>query len=326
MPSSTPTPHTPAPAVRVLSLGAGVQSTTLLLLAAEGRIPTFDAAFFADTGWEPERVYTHLDRLVREVAEPAGIPVIRVRASAGTKGRVTGNLRADSLDRGAWVRMPVFVPDSAGKGAAVVRRQCTEEYKVKPIKAAVRALLGYPHPTPVPRGVVAEQAIGISRDEFERAKDATVGYLRNVFPLLDLPAPGGLVGWSRTDCTRYLTSRAFGDTPKSACVGCPFHANAAWREMRDHHPAEWADAVAFDRELRTVPHRGIKATPYLHRSLLPLDKAPIDRVTRGEWNERQGSLFDALGDAEEDRPGCSPWSCRGEDDHARQDGFGEAVA
>jgi len=27
-----------------------VQSTTLLLLACQGRIPTFDAAIFADTG------------------------------------------------------------------------------------------------------------------------------------------------------------------------------------------------------------------------------------------------------------------------------------
>lgn len=37
------------PTLRVLSLGAGVQSTTLLLLAAEGRIGPLDAAIFADT-------------------------------------------------------------------------------------------------------------------------------------------------------------------------------------------------------------------------------------------------------------------------------------
>jgi hypothetical protein len=30
-----------------------VQSSTLLLLAVQGRIPSFDAAIFADTGWEP---------------------------------------------------------------------------------------------------------------------------------------------------------------------------------------------------------------------------------------------------------------------------------
>ena len=51
--------HAVEPALRLLSLGAGVQSTTLLLLAAEGRLPTPDAAIFADTGWEPAAVYTN---------------------------------------------------------------------------------------------------------------------------------------------------------------------------------------------------------------------------------------------------------------------------
>ncbi len=77
------------PALRLLSLGAGVQSTTLLLLAAEGRLPKLDGAIFADTGWEPATVYTHLDRLEREVAQPAGIPIYRVSA---------GNIRNDALD------------------------------------------------------------------------------------------------------------------------------------------------------------------------------------------------------------------------------------
>ena len=41
--------------LRVLSLGAGVQSTTLALMAAHGEIgPMPDAAIFADTGWEPQ--------------------------------------------------------------------------------------------------------------------------------------------------------------------------------------------------------------------------------------------------------------------------------
>ncbi|MGW2125900.1 hypothetical protein [Streptomyces sp. NPDC001758] len=297
-----------------------MQSTTLLMLAAEGRLPKWDAAIFADTGWEPARVYAHLDRLEREVAQPAGIPVHRVRVKGGNAQRVSGNLRADSLNPGSFVRIPVFVIDREGTRAAMVRRQCTEEYKVKPIKAAVRAMLGYPHPRPVPAGVFVEQAIGISRDEFERAKDATVKYLRNVFPLLDLNgAADGREGWTRNDCLRYLRSHGWGETPKSACIGCPFHGNRQWRELRDDHPEEWADAVDFDHRMRDTQLRGIKAKPYLHRSLLPLDQAPIDRVTRGEWSDRQGDLFDAAADAEaEDGAGlgCSPWSCRGDGSEA----------
>lgn len=51
------------PTIRTLSLGAGVQSTTLLLMSLDGTLPKVDYAIFADTGWEPQRVYDHLDRI-----------------------------------------------------------------------------------------------------------------------------------------------------------------------------------------------------------------------------------------------------------------------
>jgi len=146
---------TDQPALKVLSLGAGVQSTTVLLLAAEGRLPKLDAAVFSDTGWEPAAVYAHLDRIEREIAAPAGIPVYRVSA---------GNIREDALNpEHRFASMPLFIKNQDG-GDGMTRRQCTSEYKLKPIKAQVRQLLGYPHPKPVPRGLYAEQWIGISRD------------------------------------------------------------------------------------------------------------------------------------------------------------------
>lgn len=39
---------------RVLSLGAGVQSTAVLLMMIHGEIPKADHVIFSDTGWEPE--------------------------------------------------------------------------------------------------------------------------------------------------------------------------------------------------------------------------------------------------------------------------------
>ena len=45
----------------VLSFGAGVQSTTLLLLSCDGLLPRLDHVIFADTQWEPQAVYRHLD-------------------------------------------------------------------------------------------------------------------------------------------------------------------------------------------------------------------------------------------------------------------------
>ncbi|MFF9199994.1 hypothetical protein ACF09L_32785 [Streptomyces sp. NPDC014779] len=299
------------PALRLLSLGAGVQSTTLALLSAAGDLPKLDGAIFADTGWEPAAVYRHLDRLEREILQPAGIRLYRVAA---------GNIRDDALDPAhRFASMPLFIRNPDG-GDGMTRRQCTSEYKLKPIKRQARQLLGYPHPKPVPRGLYAEQWIGISRDEIGRAKDSGIQYLRSSFPLLDLTdAADGREGWTRDDCLRYLRANGWETTPKSACIGCPFHGNAQWRRLRDEQPGEWADAVEFDRAIRAGNARGnalgkpLLGEAYLHRSRKPLDQAPIDRVTAHEWAQRQTDVFGQVADAEledGDPDGCSPWSCR----------------
>ena len=55
--------------LRTISLGAGVQSTTMALMAARGEIgPMPDCAIFADTGWEPKQVYEHLDLISAKAA------------------------------------------------------------------------------------------------------------------------------------------------------------------------------------------------------------------------------------------------------------------
>lgn len=282
--------HAPPPALRLLSLGAGLQSTAVLLLACEGKIPPFDYALFADTGWEPGTVYEQLAK-VTQIAEEAGIPVRSVSAD---------NIRHDALDETArFVTMPLHVRNPDGtKGMG--RRQCTGEYKIKPLKAASRELLGYPHPIRVPPHVFAEQAIGISVDEVHRAKDADVRYLHNTFPLLDL-------GMSRDDCARYLAEREFGDTVKSACIGCPYSGDARLRWLRDHDLDAWQDLVAFDTTIRHGAPRAIKAEEpwhgefFVHRSLRPLDEVDL-----GPHPEPHLALVDD--DSEPD--GCSPWSCR----------------
>src|ERR1039457_2711716 len=120
------------PTLRVLSLGAGVQSTALLLMACDGSLPKVDTAIFADTGWEPKRVYEHLDRITT-VAADAGIPVLRV---------AKGNIRDDALDPAhRYVSIPYHIHNPDGS-QAMGRRQCTKEYKLAPINRKIRELLG----------------------------------------------------------------------------------------------------------------------------------------------------------------------------------------
>jgi hypothetical protein len=324
------------PDLVALSLGAGVQSTTLLLLAVDGHLPKPDVAIFADTGWEPAAVYAQVDRAAAE-AKRAGIEFHRVS---------NGNLRRDAVDPDhRYASIPYFVQNEPGPcancrgtgwtftnhhddesekcskcrgtgwddGLGMGRRQCTSEYKLSPITRKLRELLGAKPPNyrSVPRGRVAEQWVGFSTDEIERAnrrKDSQgVLYLTTRYPLLDL-------GMSRTDCTKYLDERGWGNTVKSACIGCPFHGNRQWRDLRDNHPAEWADAVEFDAAIRKGGSRGLPldGEAFLHASRVPLALAPIDHVTRAEAAENyaagQPSLLDILEDGDPD--GCSPYGCR----------------
>jgi hypothetical protein len=325
------------PDVVALSLGAGVQSTTLSLLAIDGVL------------------YAQVDRIAAEL-EAAGITFYRVS---------NGNLRRDAIDpEHRYASIPYFVkgpcqvcdgtgeveslvlgpqapesliaklgrrlglptscsrtdfrpytgvcPNCGGSGLqdGMGRRQCTSEYKLAPITRKVRELLGAAPPDyrRVPKGRVAEQWIGFSTDEVQRAnrrKDSQgVKYLTSRYPLLEL-------GMSRDDCTKYLAERGWGDTVKSACIGCPFHGNRQWRDLRDNHPDEWADAIAFDAAIRKGGSRGLplNGEAFLHRSRVPLAEAPIDIVTRREYIEDQPTLLDVVFE-EGDPDGCSPYGCR----------------
>jgi hypothetical protein len=289
--------NAPDPNIRSLSPGAGVQSTTLALLAIERVLPKPDCAIFADTGWEPQAVYEHLDRLAAEL-DRAGIPLHRV---------TNGNLRSDAINPDhRYASVPYFVRNADGTDG-MGRRQCTSEYKLAPINRKVRELLGAAPPDfrRVPKGRTAEQWIGFSTDEIQRVSDKVgVRYLRPRYPLLEL-------GMSRKDCQRWLSARGWGSTVKSACIGCPYHGNAQWRDLRDNHPEEWADAVAFDESIRKGGARGLPldGEAFLHRSRIPLKIAAIDHVTRSEYHERQGDLLDLL-DEDGDPDGCSPYGCR----------------
>lgn len=168
----------------------------------------------------------------------------------------------------------------------------------------------------------AEQAIGIGTDEIGRARDSGVRFLRNVFPLLDL-------GFDRTRCLECLRERCFGETVKSACVGCPFHGNAGWRWIRDHDPDGWAEAVAFDRAIRhgypraTTQGQQLRGEYFLHRSCQPLDQVDLDAPPMRRWHLRL--VANPVREENGDPDGCSPWSCRS-GEPATDDTAGERAA
>lgn len=258
--------------IRVLSLGAGVQSTTLALMAGSALLPEIpDAAIFADTGAEPDAVYRHLDWL----CQPGllAFPVHRVSA---------GNLRDILLDptnkRRYHARPPLYVSNADGT-SGIIRRQCTGDFKIDPIERGIRDLLGLKPRQRWPKVPSVEQWIGISLDEATRMKPSPRPAVVMRWPLIDLRM-------SRRDCLAWLEQNGYPQPPKSACTFCPFHSDAEWRRLRDHDPKGWADAVAVDAAVRTgLVSKGLDGALYVHRSCKPLPEVDLSTAEeRGQIN------------------------------------------
>lgn len=245
------------PELTVISLGGGVQSSVMALMAAQGLIkPMPDFAIFADTGWEPQGVYRHLDWLEKQLP----FPVRRV-----SRGNIRADILAGTNSTGQQFNsIPAFVRTLAGK-ASTVKRQCTREYKLSPIETELRNLLGLGYRQIVPKWMFVELWLGISRDEIIRMKPSREPWIENYWPLISL-------GMTRSDCKEWFAERYPGRLlPRSACIGCPYHSDAEWAEMKLSDQKSWADAVFVDAALRTseVAQR-FRGEMYLHKSLTPL--------------------------------------------------------
>lgn len=249
---------------RFLSLGAGLDSFTLYMLSNDGVLPRLDGAIFADTMAEPLYVYEMLEWL----RQHGSIPIYRVSAGdyrAYLRGMASGDLTPSQ----AQIYPPFHIKTATGERGAPLHRRCTEHYKIRPIKRQLRVLVGTPI-KPV------EQWIGFTLDDLGRTFCSGVQWITNVFPMI-LP-----LRMRRRDCVTWLTARGYPIPKKSSCTFCPYHSNAYWREMRDTRPDEWAHTVAFEAQLHLGQLPGVRGTPYLHRSLVPLPLAPIDEPETGQ--------------------------------------------
>ena len=257
--------------IRVLSLGAGVQSTALLLMMIQNEIPRADQVIFADTGWEPKKVYEHLKWLETLMKEHQ-IPFTIVSK---------GNIREDFLsDTKRYASMPLHLIGEDGK-AGMIRRQCTAEYKLAPLMKKQREFAGLKSGQRSKEHLITT-VIGISYDESQRMRDPAFSWIRHDYPLVDKKI-------TRQDCIKWCLDNGYPRPPRSACIGCPFKSQEEWRYLKET-PEEWQDAVDFDNDLRTLPNlvARFRGTPFLHKSKVPLSEADI------RSNEEKGiySLFD----------------------------------
>lgn len=252
--------------MRIVSYGGGVQSTSLLVLAARGVID-FQTFLFCNVGEDSELPET-LD-YVHDIAMPYaarhGLAMHELRKTM-RDGRT--ETLYENLHRGTRsITIPMKMPGRLG----YMRRTCTKDFKILVIDKWLRT-------HGVKKGEPAENAIGISTDEIHRARRGrATDWQTTVYPLLTLRM-------SRDDCAALIRDEGLPMPPKSSCWFCPFHRNEQWQALRDKQPERFAKAVALETMLsdRMMTLQGQPL--FFHNRLKPLPMATSV--------EEQPSLFD----------------------------------
>ena len=268
--------------LRVLSLGAGVQSSTVLFKMLDQEIKPADIAIFADTGNEPKEVYVWLDYLKDLMKGKMDFYVVRNEENTG---HIIDDYKSAS---GRHSLIPLHIKRADGT-TSINMRTCTAEYKIKPLQRKVKEILGGSL-----RGRCVEMVMGISYDEIQRAKIPSNKWQINCYPLVENKI-------TRSDCKHWISHTDYGQPPRSACIICPYHDNKEWKNLKNNYPDEFEYAVKFDEWLRDPNSNSAalqkfrdynekKQTPseqYVYKGKVPLKEATFD-----EPSDYQGTLFD----------------------------------
>jgi hypothetical protein len=261
--------------VHIISLGAGVQSSTMALMAALGEItPMPVASIFADTQAEPASVYKWLDWLETQLP----FPVIRVTAGSLTEGTLKVRQRRDGTGGHVKNLIPAFILNPDGS-KGMMGRSCTLDYKIQPVLKKIKEITGKRRGD---NSIIATQWIGISLDEAHRMKPSRFPWVKHTWPLID-------AGMKRHDCLRWMESHGYPEPPRSACLYCPFHSDNEWRRIKAQSEQEFQIACDYEARLQHAALQNVrlKGKPFLHSSCVPLSE--VDFST--DEDRGQGMLW-----------------------------------
>ena len=205
----------------ILSLGGGVQSTTIVLLCLEGRIRKPDLIIFSDTGSERPETYAVIEELRSRCEGKIPFEIVKHNDAP---------LHKSYQERSS---LPMV-------GQAI----CTVKFKIRPIRRYLRANFD-------PIGVKPwfDIWIGITMDEIHRVRESDVEYIHNRYPLVEM-------GWTREDCKGYLAEKHPDlKVQKSGCFMCPYQKASSWGTLRLKHPDLFADALSMEKDAIQGPFK-----------------------------------------------------------------------
>lgn len=230
--------------LNVISLGAGKQSSYMLLNALENKFEFYpNFAIFSDTGCEPKYVYEYFEWLRLHVKKKYNFDIIIVSA---------GNLVNDVIDyingnrkRAASLPLKLY-------NGGIIMRQCTYDYKIAPLRK---------HLQKVRNSEIVNLWIGISLDEMERMKKSNVKYIKHYYPLVEYRI-------TIDQIIKYFKDEKLKEPGKSACLICPFHSDQYWRMFKKQFPDEFSSVCDFDDKIRNYPN--LRSQTYLSNHRKPL--------------------------------------------------------
>lgn len=258
-------------------LGAGVQSSTIVEMIVLGELEKPEAVIFADTGNEPPWVYEQVAYL-RKRLEGINIPLVLVE-----NGHIIDDLRL-ALKR--FASMPLYTLSRKGK-KGMLRRQCTNEYKIVPADNYVKNWMienehgKWSKPDKngrIRRLIHPRKAVrywyGITTEEsFRMAKSHS--WRLNHYPLIEKKM-------SRTDCVKWLTEHSLPIPKKSSCIVCPYHGDEFWFMLYKDEPDVFEFACKFDDSLRDPDSdyyfQRSRDSVYLHKSCKPLREIDFETL------------------------------------------------
>ena len=255
------------PMNHIISLGAGVQSSTLALLAAHGKItPMPTCAIFADTQDEPLAVYEWLEYLK---------PLLPFPTHTVTKGKLSEMASRVRLSKKSGLNymkpaLPMFTLSPDGK-RGMMQRHCTLTTKIEPLRSKAKQLAG--------RGNPVTMWLGISTDEPSRIKPCPDKRITHRWPLIELDM-------SRSDCLGWMTANGYKTPPRSACVYCPFHNDSEWLRIRNENPSEFQGVVELELRLQESTRKctRLHGVPFFHSSRVPLSEVQFSGDTTNHMN------------------------------------------
>lgn len=253
----------------VLLYGAGTQSTGLLLMMCDGYngMAKPDMVIFSDTGAEPDFIIDYMRKVSAYVNHKFGVIILEVN---------NGNLDYDIRHgTGRIASLPLFTANGG-----MIRRQCTEEYKIRPASKLIKDRLNIKRKTKDWKPAI-NRIFGISLDEIERCRVSTDWWAINKYPLVENRM-------YRHEVINYINDNHpdLSNPPRSACYFCPFHSDSYWRNFKEKHPKWFDKACEIDDKIRIKPK--MKEELFVHRSLRPLRDIDFTNLQYEIFGECEG--------------------------------------